>query len=181
MDLRPVFVEPTMRGNQNQLCSGPVAFVVTGGVPLERMVAFIQREDRHFRTIVRCAGCPSGHRCRFEPTQRRRPPPEPLDFEEAAHFYERAVDVRRDQPEVLWDLAMILLTDNRTEGAMAVLRELLEVAPRHSDARLTLGVLCERETNCSAEESRAHLEAFLILAPNDPNAELAKQNLEHLQ
>ncbi|MEE9180245.1 MAG: tetratricopeptide repeat protein [Vicinamibacteria bacterium] len=104
---------------------------------------------------------------------------EVLDFEEAAHFYERALDVRRDQPEVLWDLAMILLTDNRTEAAMAVLRELLEVAPRHSDARLTLGVLCARETNCSAEESGTHLEAFLILAPNDPNAELAKQELEN--
>jgi tetratricopeptide (TPR) repeat protein len=106
---------------------------------------------------------------------------EVLDFEGAADFHERALEVRRDQPEVLWNLAMVLLTDNRIETAMAVLRELLEVAPRHSDARLTLGVICARENNCNAEESRAHLEAFLLLAPDDLNAKLAKQELENLQ
>ena len=106
---------------------------------------------------------------------------EVLDFEGAADFYERALEVRRDQPEVLWSLAMVLLTDDRIETAMSVLRELLEVAPRHSDARLTFGVLCARETNCTAEESKTHLEAFLLLAPDDLNAEMAKQELENLQ
>ena len=107
---------------------------------------------------------------------------EVLDFEGAtADLHERALEVRRDQPEVLWNLAMLLLTDERIETATAVLRELLEVAPRHSDARLTFGVLCARETNCTAEESKTHLEAFLLLAPDDLNAEMAKQELENLQ
>ena len=106
---------------------------------------------------------------------------EVLDFMGAAEFHERALAVRRDQPKVLWNLAMILLTDGRTETAMAVLQELLEVAPRHSDAQLTLGVLCAKEKNCDAEESRTHLEAFLVLAPDDLNAELARQELEGLQ
>ncbi len=104
-----------------------------------------------------------------------------LDFEGAAHFHRRALDVRRDQPELLWNLAMILLTDDRTEATLEVLRELLDLAPRHSDAQLTLGVLCAREKNCDTEESRAHLEAFLILSPDDLNMELAKQELENLQ
>ena len=67
-----------------------------------------------------------------------------LDFEGAAHFHRRALDVRRDQPKLLWNLAMILLTDDRTEAALEVLRELLDLAPRHSDAQLTLGVLCAK-------------------------------------
>jgi tetratricopeptide (TPR) repeat protein len=104
-----------------------------------------------------------------------------LDFEGAARFYVQALEISRDQPEILWDLAMVLLTDNRVDAATIVLRNLIDVAPRHTVARLTLGVLCARESTCTTEEAKAHLEAFLALAPDDLNAELAKQELEKLE
>ena len=55
------------------------------------------------------------------------------------------------------------------------------MAPRHAEAQLTLGVLCAEEPSCEPEEARMHLEAFLELAPDDVNAELAAERLESLE
>lgn len=106
---------------------------------------------------------------------------ESLDFAEEAALYEQALEVSRDDPELLWSLAMILLTDERVPEATNVLRALLDVTPRNTEARLTLGVLCIEEPSCTPDEARAHLEAFLELAPDDINVELAEQRLESLE
>jgi tetratricopeptide (TPR) repeat protein len=104
-----------------------------------------------------------------------------LDFAGAADFYQRALEIRSDEPTLLWELALILLTDNQTEAAGLAMRDLLAVAPRHAEARLTLGVLCAQEPECTSEEASTHLEAFLTLAPDDLNAELAKKELGNLK
>jgi Flp pilus assembly protein TadD len=104
-----------------------------------------------------------------------------LDFAEEAALYEQALEVSRDDPDLLWSLAMVLLTDERVPEALNVLRELLAVAPRNAEARLTLGVLCIQEPSCSPDEARIHLEAFFEIAPGDLNAELAAQYLERLE
>ena len=104
-----------------------------------------------------------------------------LDFEEAAAFYQQALQIRPDSSELLWSLAAVLLTDNRVPEAMNALRELVDIAPRHTEAQLTLGVLCAREPTCPVEEAETHLEAFLELAPDDVNADLAKGALDRLE
>jgi tetratricopeptide (TPR) repeat protein len=104
-----------------------------------------------------------------------------LDFAEEAALYEQALEVSRDDPDLLWSLAMVLLTDQRVPEALNVLRELLDVAPSSAEAHLTLGVLCIEESSCPPEEARLHLEAFLEIAPEDINAELAAQNLKRLE
>jgi tetratricopeptide (TPR) repeat protein len=104
-----------------------------------------------------------------------------LDFAKEAALYEQALEVSRDDPDLLWSLAMVLLTDQRVTEALNVLRELLDVAPSSAEAHLTLGVLCIEEPSCPPEEARLHLEAFLEIAPDDINAELATQHLERLE
>jgi len=104
-----------------------------------------------------------------------------LDFEEAAAFYQQALQIRPDSSELLWSLAAVLLTDNRVPEAMNALRDLVDIAPRHTEAQLTLGVLCAREPTCPVEEAETHLEAFLELAPDDVNADLAKGALDRLE
>jgi len=104
-----------------------------------------------------------------------------LDFAGEADVLQQALDVNRDNPDLLWNLAMVLLTDERVPEAMNVLRALLDVAPRHTEARLTLGVLCFDDPSCETDEAKLHLEAFLELSPEDINAELAIARLDRLE
>ena len=61
-----------------------------------------------------------------------------------------------------------------------MLRELLAQDDAHQLAQLTLGTLCARQLDCAPDETKRHLEAFLELAPEDANAELARDHLAAL-
>jgi tetratricopeptide (TPR) repeat protein len=104
-----------------------------------------------------------------------------LDFAGAARAYQEVLALRPEDPELLWQLALLQLTDERREEAGATLAQLLRAAPEHVEAHLVRGVLCARWLLCRPGEARALLERFLELAPNDLNAELARAELGELE
>jgi tetratricopeptide (TPR) repeat protein len=103
-----------------------------------------------------------------------------LDFGGAALAYQEARDILPADEGILWNLTVALLTDNRNEEATHVLREIVRQRPEHALAHLTLGSLCTSKVQCEPEEARRHLETFLVLSPNDINADLARSELARL-
>ncbi len=103
-----------------------------------------------------------------------------LDFSGAALAYQEAHDILPADEEILWNLTVALLTDHRNEEATHVLREIVRQRPKHTLAHLTLGALCTNKVQCEPEEARQHLETFLVLSPNDINADLARNLLARL-
>jgi len=104
-----------------------------------------------------------------------------LDFAGAARAYQRAVAIQSQDPELLWRLALTLLTEERRLEAGQTLSQLLRAEPQHAEAHLVRGVLCARWLDCRPGEAQAHLERFLELAPSDLNAELARAELAELE
>lgn len=102
------------------------------------------------------------------------------DFVGAAAELQKAHEIRPHDADILWELALTLLGARNETLAADVLRELVEVAPSAPDAHLTLGALCARRVSCAAGEAREHLETFLRLAPEGPNAQLASDLLDGL-
>jgi tetratricopeptide (TPR) repeat protein len=67
---------------------------------------------------------------------------------------------------------------SNVEGAIATLRQALEQDPDLAGAHYTLGLaLLGQGQNADAQR---HLERFLALSPDHPDAETARQMLQHL-
>jgi tetratricopeptide (TPR) repeat protein len=103
-----------------------------------------------------------------------------LDFQGAARAFRKTYDVLGD-PRYLWAQAVTFLIEARNEDASQVLREIVRQRPNFAPAHLTLGLLCARKIACESEESKLYLEIFLELAPEDINADLARQELAKIQ
>jgi tetratricopeptide (TPR) repeat protein len=87
--------------------------------------------------------------------------------EEAEAVLEAALASEPDQPELLYETAMLAERDNRIEVAEQRLRRLIEVKPDHAHAYNALGYsLAER--NIRLEEAQALIAKGLELAPDDP-------------
>lgn len=106
---------------------------------------------------------------------------ESMDFGAAAVAYQRAHEIHPADSDVLWQLALALLTQNEIEETALVLRELLAQDGDHQLALLTLGSLCARQLDCAPDEASRHLEMFLELAAEDINAGLARNLLAALE
>lgn len=78
----------------------------------------------------------------------------------------------------LYNLAVALYNGGKTARAAGLLERLLAAAADHAKAHYMLG-LCHVNQGNSAEAKR-HLERFLELAPEDPDAATAKEMLAYL-
>lgn len=79
----------------------------------------------------------------------------------------------------LLDHAVKLFNDGHTDQATVVLNELLELQPDQPEAHYLLG-LCLNSSGDAASAKR-HLERFLELAPDHPQAASAREILSYLQ
>jgi regulator of sirC expression with transglutaminase-like and TPR domain len=59
------------------------------------------------------------------------------------------------------------------------LAHVLEIEPSHAPSHYLLGLILMREG--AKREARSHLERFLALAPDDPDAPTARDALTHLR
>jgi tetratricopeptide (TPR) repeat protein len=81
-------------------------------------------------------------------------------------------------PQVLYRQGVAMFNAANVEGAIAALRQALAQDPDLAGAHYTLGLaLLGQGQNA---EARQHLERFLALAPDHPDAETARQMLEYV-
>ncbi|MEP7009476.1 MAG: tetratricopeptide repeat protein [Acidobacteriota bacterium] len=82
-------------------------------------------------------------------------------------------------PEELYKQGVALYNANNSVAARATFEQLVKRDPNHAKAHFLLGnILVSTGENAGAKE---HLQKFLELAPNDPDAETAKEMLAYLK
>ncbi len=79
----------------------------------------------------------------------------------------------------LWLLAMTAYDANQMDVAKSRFEKVLEVDPNNAKAHYLLGLIYLGDETAKAE-TRAHLERFLELAPDDPDADAARDILSYL-
>ena len=93
------------------------------------------------------------------------------------------VDLAPYEPEAakqnLWLLAMAAYDANDMERAKNRFNKVLEVDPNNAKAHYLLGLIYLSDENAKAE-TKAHMERFLELAPDDPDADAARDILAYL-
>jgi tetratricopeptide (TPR) repeat protein len=77
----------------------------------------------------------------------------------------------------LFNQAADLFNAGDMDGAKTALTQLLEVNPDHPKGNYMMGMVL---AGTDAEKAKAHIKRFLELAPDDPDAETARQMLEYL-
>ena len=77
----------------------------------------------------------------------------------------------------LFEHAVKLFNDNQPEAAALELRSVLKVDPAHARANFVLGMSLLNSGH--TDEGRGYLEKFIELAPDDPNAEIARGILSY--
>jgi tetratricopeptide (TPR) repeat protein len=81
-------------------------------------------------------------------------------------------------PNVFFNIAVILLNQQRTDDAVTYLTKAVTVDPNYADGYFQRGLAYMGAQKYP--EARADLEKFLTLAPGDARAEMAKKALEQL-
>jgi cytochrome c-type biogenesis protein CcmH/NrfG len=79
----------------------------------------------------------------------------------------------------LFSHAVQLFNDNQPEAAALELKSVLKADPDHSRANFLLGMALFNSGH--ADEGRPYLEKFVELAPDDPDAEIARGLLSYQQ
>jgi Flp pilus assembly protein TadD len=87
--------------------------------------------------------------------------------DEAVAVLEAALAAEPDQPELLYETAMLAERDNRIDVAERRLRRLIEVKPDHAHAYNALGYSMA-ERNVRLDEAQGLIAKGLELAPEDP-------------
>jgi tetratricopeptide (TPR) repeat protein len=94
------------------------------------------------------------------------------------------VDLAPVEPEAvkqnLWLLAMAAYDANDMDAAERRFKKVLQVDPTKAQAHYLLGLICLGRPDAK-EETRQHLERFLELAPDDPDAAAARDILDYLK
>jgi Flp pilus assembly protein TadD len=82
----------------------------------------------------------------------------------------------------LFQLAMAAFERDDLVKAKGILGKVLELNPDHPRSHYLLGLILMREGGKeSSKEAKRHLERFLQLAPNDPDAATAEGILSYLK
>ncbi len=79
----------------------------------------------------------------------------------------------------LYKLAAAAFESDDTASAKATLGKILEIDPNHPRSHYLLGLILMREG--VKPEAKSHLERFLSLAPDDPDAGTAREALRYMK
>jgi Flp pilus assembly protein TadD len=101
------------------------------------------------------------------------------DFVAARVYYQKAVDLSPDDPDAQYNLGVCLTNLGESEAALTAFEKTIELDAGYADAYYQAGtILIGLNKKAEAVES---LEKFLALAPDHPQAGLAKQLLDYLK
>jgi len=100
-------------------------------------------------------------------------------YEEALPYFAKASEISPDDPEAFYNLGACLINTHEYERAAAAFLKAKELKPSYAAAYYQLGMISVNQNK--KEEAIQHLEKFLELAPEDPNAAMARQLLDYLK
>ena len=105
------------------------------------------------------------------------------DTEKARELYQKAVSLSaygdpRDAAVNYYNMGVTFINSGKSEEAIEALTKALEADPGYAEAHYQLGI--SMLGTGQMEESAEHLKKYLELAPQGPNAEVAKQLVEQL-
>lgn len=100
-------------------------------------------------------------------------------FDEARPYYDKAYEINQDDADTNYNYGLVLLKTGDSEKALEVLRRAVSLKEDYAEAYYQLGTIYVGQNN--KPEAIANLEKFLELAPDDPQAAIARQLLDYLK
>jgi cytochrome c-type biogenesis protein CcmH/NrfG len=101
-------------------------------------------------------------------------------FSEAADAYEKALAIDPKNTDVRVDLGTCYKNTGKPDMAVKEYRKALEVNPQHLHALKNMGIVFAYDLRDNKEAVKA-FEKALAIAPNDPDAERLKQEIQKLK
>jgi len=101
-------------------------------------------------------------------------------FSEAAEAYQKALEIDPKNVDVRVDMGTCYRNLRKPDVAVKEYRKALELNPQHLHALKNLGIVFAYDLHDSKEAVKA-FEKALAIAPNDPDAERLKQEIQKLK
>lgn len=101
------------------------------------------------------------------------------DFEKAKTFYLKASELSPDDPDAFYNLGVVSTNLGKAEEAFIYFLKAVEIQDDYAEAYYQIGTIYINKAQTA--EAIKNLEKFVALAPEHPNAEIAKQLLEYLK
>lgn len=101
-------------------------------------------------------------------------------FNEAIEAYQKALELDPKNVDVRVDMGTCYRNSGRSDMAVKEYRKALEIDPRHINGHKNLGVVLAFDLKDNAQAVR-EFEKALELAPNAPDAERIKQEIQRLK
>jgi tetratricopeptide (TPR) repeat protein len=101
-------------------------------------------------------------------------------FSEAVEAYQKALDIDPKNVDVRVDMGTCYRKLGKPDVAVKEYRKALELDPQHLHALKNLGIVFAYDLHDSKEAVKA-FEKALAIAPNDPDAERLKQEIQKLK
>jgi len=101
------------------------------------------------------------------------------EYEKAKTFYLKASELSPDDPDAFYNLGVVLTNLGNTEEALKYFLRAVGIQDDYADAYYQIGTIYIGKAQTA--EAVKNLEKFLWLAPEHPNAKIAKQLLEYLK
>jgi cytochrome c-type biogenesis protein CcmH/NrfG len=101
-------------------------------------------------------------------------------FKEAADAYQKALEIDPKNVDVRVDMAVCYRNSGNTDISVKELRKAIEINPSHVNAHKNLAIILAYNLNDSAGAVK-EFEKTLQLAPNAPDAERIKAEIQRLQ
>lgn len=101
------------------------------------------------------------------------------DFEKAKTFYLKASELSPDDPDAFYNMGVIFTNLGNMEEAFTYFLKAVEIQENYAEAYYQIGTIYINKGQTA--EAIKNLEKFMELAPEHPNAAIAKQLLEYLK
>jgi tetratricopeptide (TPR) repeat protein len=100
-------------------------------------------------------------------------------YQQAIDYYEKGLELDPDQTDAWVDMATMYRKLGQSEKAVKTIQEAISRDPSHPIARLNLGIILKFDLHDYHLATDA-LQGFLEVAPDHPQAKLAKQLIEEM-
>jgi len=101
------------------------------------------------------------------------------DYEKAQTFYLKASELSPEDPDAFYNLGVVLTNLGNTEEALKYFLRAVGTQENYADAYYQIGTIYIGKGQTA--DAVENLEKFMELAPEHPNAKIAKQLLEYLK